>query len=133
MAISRRFFHPKSPRSREFQLAKMMMVLVLVFLILNTPRLLLGLLEVTQLSKVEHCYQHDQDFHIRKETFLLDFIARFLVIINSSINFLSYCLAGSEFRKQLQSFFVGKMTSTNTGNEEVSVMTNGTLLSRKAR
>ena len=133
MAISRRFFHPKSPRSREFQLAKMMMVLVLVFLILNTPRLLLGLLEVTQLSKVEHCYQHDRDFHIRKETFLLDFIARFLVIINSSINFLSYCLAGSEFRKQLQSFFMGKMTSTNTGNEEVSVMTNGTLLSRKAR
>ena len=101
MAESRKFFHPQSQRSREFQLAKTMMVLVLVFLILNSPRLILGLIEVTQLSAVELCYEHNLDYHISKETYLLDFLARFLVIVNSSTNFLIYCLTGSQFRHQL--------------------------------
>ena len=101
MAESRKFFHPQSRRSREFQLAKTMMVLVLVFLILNSPRLILGLIEVTQLSAVELCYEHNLDYHISKETYLLDFLARLLVIVNSSTNFLIYCLTGSQFRHQL--------------------------------
>ena len=101
MAESRKFFHPQSRRSREFQLAKTMMVLVLVFLILNSPRLILGLIEVTQLSAVELCYEHNLDYHISKETYILDFLARFLVIVNSSTNFLIYCLTGSQFRHQL--------------------------------
>ena len=105
MAESRKFFHPESRRSREFQLAKTMMVLVLVFLILNSPRLVLGLIEVTQLSAVELCYEHNLDYHISKETYLLDFLARFLVIVNSSTNFLIYCLTGSQFRHQLVDMF----------------------------
>ena len=101
MRESRKFFHPKSPRTREFQLARMMMVLVLIFLILNCPRLFLGLIEVTQLNSVELCYHHNLDYHIKKETYLLDFAARFLVILNSSINFIIYCLTGSQFRQKL--------------------------------
>ena len=105
MAESRKFFHPQSRRSREFQLAKTMMVLVFVFLILNSPRLILGLIEVTQLSAVELCYEHNLDYHVSKETYLLDFLARFLVIVNSSTNFLIYCLTGSQFRHQLVDMF----------------------------
>ena len=101
MRESRKFFHPRSKRTREFQLARMMMVLVLIFLILNCPRLVLGLIEVTQLYSVELCYHHHLDYHIKKETYLLDFAARFLVILNSSINFIIYCLAGSQFRHKL--------------------------------
>ena len=101
MRESRKFFHPRSERTREFQLARMMMVLVLIFLILNCPRLVLGLIEVTQLYSVELCYHHHLDYHIKKETYLLDFAARFLVILNSSINFIIYCLAGSQFRHKL--------------------------------
>ena len=101
MRESRKFFHPQSPRTREFQLARMLMVLVLIFLILNCPRLVLGLIEVTQLYSVELCYHHHLDYHIKKETYLLDFAARFLVILNSSINFIIYCLAGSQFRHKL--------------------------------
>ena len=101
MRESRKFFHPRSKRTREFQLARMMMVLVLIFLILNCPRLVLGLIEVTQLYSVELCYHHHLDYHIKKETYLLDFAARFLVILNSSINFIIYCLAGSQFRHNL--------------------------------
>ena len=101
MAESKKFFHPKSQRTREFQLARMMMVLVVVFLLLNCPRLVLGLIEVTQLSTVELCYRQGQDFNILKITYLLDFTARFLVILNSSINFIIYCVAGSQFRHKL--------------------------------
>ena len=144
MAESRKFFHPKSRRTREFQLAKMMMVLVLVFLILNCPRLVLGLIEVTQLSSVELCYENDLDYHIKKETYLLDFAARFLVIVNSSINFIIYCLAGSQFRHKLMAMFNLPKKSSNSlltgrfkqnmsqklGVEEPSA---DTTLSRKSR
>ena len=105
MEQSRKFFHPASKRRREFQLARMMMVLVVVFLVLNSPRLVLGLIEVTQLSSVELCYRHGLDYHIHKQTYLLDFAARFLVIVNSSINFIIYCLVGSEFRHHLMAMF----------------------------
>ena len=101
MGASRKFFHPTSKRTGEFQLARMMMVLVVVFLFFNCPRLVLGLIEVTQLSTVELCYQHGLDFHIHKITYLLDFTARFLVILNSSFNFIIYCMAGSQFRHKL--------------------------------
>ena len=136
MRESRKFFHPRSKRTREFQLARMMMVLVLIFLILNCPRLVLGLIEVTQLYSVELCYHHDLDYHIKKETYLIDFAARFLVIINSSINFIIYCLAGSQFRHKLLEILnkiSGKqreMRSKRLGLEEPSVTIP---LSRKSR
>jgi len=77
------------------------MALVLVFLVLNTPRLILGLIEVTQLPRVEACYEAGLDYYIKKETYILDLLARFLVIINSSVNFVIYCLVGSQFRTEL--------------------------------
>ena len=46
MSEAKRFYRPGSRRTKEFILAQTMMVLVLVFLILNTPRLILGLIEV---------------------------------------------------------------------------------------
>ena len=89
------------------------MVLVMVFLLLNSPRLVLSLVEVTQLSTVEKCYKLGLDFHIYKTTYLLDFTARFLVILNSSINFIIYCMAGSQFRHKLLTIFsISRTTSS---------------------
>ena len=101
MSEAKKFFRPGSKRTKEFLLAKTMMVLVLVFLTLNTPRIILGVVEVTQLREVEQCYENGLDYHVSKQTYILDFIARFLVILNSSVNFLIYCLVGSEFRAKL--------------------------------
>ena len=50
MKEAKRFYRPGSKRTKEFLLARTMMVLVLVFLILNTPRLILGLIEVNETS-----------------------------------------------------------------------------------
>ena len=82
-------------------LAKIMMALVMVFLILNTPRIILGVYEVTQLKVVEKCFKNNLEYHMPKLTYILDFVARFFVILNSSINFLIYCMVGSEFRSNL--------------------------------
>ena len=141
MAEARKFFHPKDRRTREFQLARMMMVLVVVFLLLNCPRLALGLIEVTQLSEVAHCFQQGLDYHLYKETYLLDFTARFLVIINSSINVIIYCLAGSQFRNKLitilninlkaSSLLLASNNGNNIGNEQTEPAK--TSLSSKSR
>ena len=39
------------------------------------------------------------------EQWLCDFLARYLVILNSSVNFIIYCLVGSEFRKAFSQVF----------------------------
>ena len=52
MAEAKKFYRPGSKRTKEFLLAKTMMVLVFVFLILNTPRLILGLIEVRNIIKI---------------------------------------------------------------------------------
>ena len=117
MKEAKRFYRPGSKRTKEFMLARTMMVLVLVFLILNTPRLILGLVEVnflrlfilntflplkvTQLTRIETCYEAGLDYYKEKQTYILDFLARFFVVINCSVNFVIYCLVGSQFRTEL--------------------------------
>ena len=118
MKEAKRFYRPGSTRTKEFMLARTMMVLVLVFLILNTPRLILGLVEVnflilfilttsflplkvTQLPRIETCYEAGLDYYQEKQTYIFDFLARLFVVINCSINFLIYCLVGSQFRTEL--------------------------------
>ena len=56
MAEAKKFYRPGSKRTKEFLLAKTMMVLVFVFLILNTPRLILGLIEVRNIIKIENVF-----------------------------------------------------------------------------
>ena len=79
-----------------------MMAIVFVFLILNIPRLILGIMEVVEIGTVEVCYELGLDYEVGTHIYILDFLARFLVILNSSVNFIIYCLVGSEFRDQLR-------------------------------
>ena len=65
------------------------------------PRIILGVVEVTQLRVVKQCFENGLDYQVSKQTYILDFLARFLVILNSSVNFLIYCLVGAEFRAKL--------------------------------
>jgi len=112
MSEAKKFFRPESKRTKDFMLAKIMMALVMVFLILNTPRIILGVYEVTQLKIVEKCFKNNLEYHMPKLTYILDFVARFLVILNSSINFLIYCMVGSEFRSNLFAMMGIRTTST---------------------
>ena len=82
-------------------LAKMMMVMVLVFLLTNFIRVILGIQELLEYSNADWCYLHDYDHNPSMLIYIMDFTARFLVILNSSINFLIYCMVGSKFRGRL--------------------------------
>ena len=84
------------------------MILVLVFVILNTPRLILGIIEVSQLKQVLKCVKLDVDYNISKKTYIFDFFSRFLVILNSSINFGIYIVTGSDFRRRVLENFQWK-------------------------
>ena len=83
-------------------------------------------LQVTRLNTVERCYERGLDYNITKITYILDFIARyissqalnkkvisnilrFLVILNSSINFVIYCVFGSQFRQELSTLVWNKL------------------------
>ena len=57
--------------------------------------------QVTTLNTVERCYEAGEDYHMPMVPIILDFIARFLVVLNSSINFVIYCVFGSQFREEL--------------------------------
>ena len=47
------------------------------------------------------CFQSDIFYFAPLEQWLIDFVARYLVILNSPINFIIYYLVGSQFRKDL--------------------------------
>ena len=67
------------------------------------------------------CFQNNVFYFAPIEQWLVDFVARYLVILNSSINFIIYCLVGSDFRKaflQMFGFGVPIVSSADTEQEE---------------
>ena len=86
----------------EVKMAKIMMTIVILFIILNTPRISLSLYEVSTIPHVLECYERQCQYNISSKRWLLDSIIRYLVMLNSSINFIIYCFMGSNFRRTLK-------------------------------
>ena len=85
----------------EVTMAKIMITIVLIFIILNIPRVFMSLYEVSTIPTLLECYDRQCPYHISSMRWLLDSIIRYLVMLNSSINFIIYCFMGSNFRKNL--------------------------------
>ena len=86
----------------EVNMAKIMITIVLLFIFLNLPRMFLALYEVSTIPNVLDCYERSCRYHISSKRWLLDCLIRYLVMINSSINFIVYCFMGSNFRRTLK-------------------------------
>ncbi|XP_023333939.1 FMRFamide receptor, partial [Eurytemora carolleeae] len=89
-------------RTKDFNLARVCTILVLVFLVLNLPRLTVGLYEVSSIGTILRCYSNNLKYYTPTWQWCADSVARYLAVVNSSINFLIYCLAGSQFRSELK-------------------------------
>ena len=54
-----------------------------------------------RIPSILKCHKAGYYYFAPTNQFLVDFIARYLAIFNSSINFVIYCLVGSQFRNVL--------------------------------
>ena len=114
---------------KDLHLTKIVFTIVLVFLVLNFPRLVLGVYEISRylsaiLKNAPFVHLHNFRYNLIVDCFnsptgmyfgpewqhLVDMIARYLAVLNSSINFIIYCVAGKQFRSVL-----GGMLSINYG------------------
>ena len=102
-----------------------MMIIVMVFVLTNIPRMSLMLYEVYTIPNILECYDMACQYHISSLRYtifwkskctwwcfrwLLDSLVRYLLMLNSSINFLIYCFVGSNFRNTLFSLCKKSMT-----------------------
>lgn len=88
-------------RAGDFHLAKICSGIVAVFVVCNVPRLAIGGFEVWRIPTILRCTESMVLYWAPERQWFADFVARYLAIINSSINFLIYCLVGTNFRTSL--------------------------------
>ena len=139
--------------SQDTNLSTIMIAIVSVFVILNIPKIVLTLFEVTTIPDIISCrkrgcpYQVSSgmwladglirenvqltrkilffivlisDKEMRAKGFILTSSLRYLVLLNSSANFLIYCFVGSNFRKTLRTkiLFCSRNSNQEAREEE---------------
>lgn len=98
-----RFQQSQSQSARkEMHLTRMMSIIVLTFLLLNMPRCVIGLFEATRFRMILKCFSSIGHYVAPSWQLQLDLIARYMAVLNSSVNFLIYCVAGRQFRTGLR-------------------------------
>ena len=102
---------------KDLHLTRIVVIIVLVFLVLNFPRLVLGVYEIsrsvflscqtfhTELDNnsrynlMVDCFNSPaSSYHGPEWQLIVDILARYMAVINSSINFIIYCVFGKKFR-----------------------------------
>ena len=100
--ISKQRLSSFSRMASEVNMARIQIIIVLLFIVFNIPRMFLTLYEVSTIPNVLECYERNCRYQISSKRWLLDSLIRYLVLLNSSINFLVYCFMGSNFRSALK-------------------------------
>ena len=90
-----------TPRRRDISLENILVNIVAVFIILSLPKMMIALLEVSTIPSILDCYDRQCGYFITSKRWIADIIVRYLVMLNSSTNFLIYCFVGSNFRNTL--------------------------------
>ena len=60
---------------------------------------------IIRIPSILRCFESGQYYFAPTTQWLIDLLARYLAILNSSINFFIYCLVGTEFRATLLTMF----------------------------
>jgi hypothetical protein len=105
----------------DMSMAKIMMSIVAVFILLSIPKVILALFEVSTIPNILDCHQRKCRYYVSSERWVADSITRYLVMLNSSINFIIYCFLGSKFRQTLLASFQGLCGSSEVCSHTVHV------------
>ncbi|XP_023342736.1 uncharacterized protein LOC111712382 [Eurytemora carolleeae] len=89
-------------RALNFRLARISVALVIIFLVFNTPRLTIGLYEVTKLESIIDCFSNKQRYYPSTVQLVGDICSQYCAVLNSSVNFCAYCMLGSQFQSELR-------------------------------
>ena len=72
--------------------------IVSLFVVSNMPRIMLGFQEVVNTRTIIDCIEKDVQYIPSLTFFKVDSVARLLMIVNSSVNFLVYCAGSTAFQ-----------------------------------
>ena len=81
---------------KEIKATYMAFAIIVTFAVLNLPRLIASTIEVINTNQIIHCV--DKNYVPHKQFYLLDFVARICMILNSATNFLVYCAISTPFQ-----------------------------------
>jgi len=82
---------------KEINLSVLLLCIVLLFFCCHASRIILDVYEFSNMEKVVRC----KPFHVPHFMHALMYISHFSTILNSSLNFVVYCLVGHTFRREL--------------------------------
>ena len=86
-------------KSIEDSIAKVFIVIILIFLICHLPRILLDVYELAIVDKAQFCAEHgNPDDALSFWPVILICISHLFLVISSSTNMIVYCLLGTKFR-----------------------------------
>ena len=124
---SRRFLLVR-PNTSDISLAHIMMTIVAVFIILSVPKMAMAIHEVSTIPSILDCFSRQCGYFLSSSRWIMDILVRYLVMLNSSTNFLIYCFVGSNFRQTLvksMNIFLGRVEDVTeaTPASRASMMT----------
>lgn len=93
-------FGSERRQRKEINLCLILLSIVLVFFLCHAARIILDVYEFANVEKVITCKPWFPEFWAQA----LNYISHLTMIINSSVNFIVYCLVGYTFRRELCRF-----------------------------
>ena len=114
-------------RGLDLSLYRIMTRLVLIFIILNMPRVVFLLYEILNLPDIIECHRRSCTYTLPDIRWLADRVARYLVLLNSSANFIIYCFAGPGFQVEYYCFKIYQNVFPENGFLENSKIVKGSM------
>ena len=113
--VQNRVFNNSRQSSKKFCMT--LLSIVVIYLVCNTPRLLLNFFDhfSSSLELFDSCNCAVNPVHL--ESYVL--LSHLFLVINSSVNFILYCLMSSQFRNTLSSIILDKDNPISRRKEEV--------------
>jgi hypothetical protein len=104
LATNGNSFHPRN--RHEIHMTYITILIVVVFILLNMLRVILGSLEVADTWVIIKCVKAKVDVSRNLAFYKVDMVARLLMVLNSSVNFIIYCGASKKFQVSIHNEYI---------------------------